>query len=448
MRTVDTKSRLQDSCRDICERHVDFQNQLRFVKDHQPYGPKEHEFCEEGEAMELRTIRELFHILARTAQLSKIRAFYDRDKISRSLHTLNETYNLGVAHIHTFLPENHAVFRSPRILSSPNAATTPRTQASGRMHPESVLSHSKDYKSDLLRTGSTLSLGPPIPDDASISSLEDQGRFGKLAKLLSVPKSKGKNDESRQTPTIQDPPIAPPTHDTSLGPPLIEPAPHLLDQFPEPAIYTLHPSASLDSLPDQISPAPSPSIIPPNEFEEKASHVPPETNPQQIPGDGLSANPFPSTPQNPVLISRVMPTSEVVAHLGNHGCKDITDQLDLASSSDFPVSNGGFGDVYKVKLRNGTQVAVKTMRAQVDSTDEGAKHLKLNVLVSNDGTPMLTDFGNAVLRDRTLLFTATTMKTSLSPRWAAPEILEGSSLYSTEADVYALGMVRKCYYWA
>ncbi|KAG8740060.1 hypothetical protein FRC10_004780 [Ceratobasidium sp. 414] len=102
------------------------------------------------------------------------------------------------------------------------------------------------------------------------------------------------------------------------------------------------------------------------------------------------------------------------------------------------------------------------MRGQVDSTGEGAKHLKiceglaylhrsdivhgdlkgLNVLVSNDGTPMLADFGNAILRDRTLLFTATTMKTSFSPRWAvrAPEVLVGSSSYSMEADIYALGM--------
>ncbi|KAG9105265.1 hypothetical protein FRC07_009442, partial [Ceratobasidium sp. 392] len=240
-----------------------------------------------------------------------------------------------------------------------------------------------------------------------------------------------------------------------------------------------------------------------------------------------------------VLISRIMSTSEVVTHLVDHGCKDITDQLDLTSCSDYPVSNGGFGDVYKVNLRDGAQVAVKTMRVQVNSTSEGTKHLKeaarelhtwakcdhpnvvkllglakfrdqigmvsmwmengnlpsylsrnpdadrckivrsvshlaqiihessffeqstqiceglaylhscdivhgdlkgLNVLISDSGTPMLTDFGNAILRDRTLLFTATTVKASLSPRWTAPELLEGSSLYSMEADVYALGM--------
>ncbi|KAG9077219.1 hypothetical protein FS749_010919, partial [Ceratobasidium sp. UAMH 11750] len=65
----------------------------------------------------------------------------------------------------------------------------------------------------------------------------------------------------------------------------------------------------------------------------------------------------------------------------------------------------------------------------------------LNVLVNDNGAPMLTDFGNAVLQDCTLNFTATTRKHSLSLRWAAPELLdEREGTYSQEADVYALGM--------
>ncbi|KAG9079952.1 hypothetical protein FRC06_007258, partial [Ceratobasidium sp. 370] len=42
----------------------------------------------------------------------------------------------------------------------------------------------------------------------------------------------------------------------------------------------------------------------------------------------------------------------------------------------YPVANGGFGDVYRVKFRDGSPVAVKTMRLQVDPAEEGAKHLK------------------------------------------------------------------------
>lgn len=64
----------------------------------------------------------------------------------------------------------------------------------------------------------------------------------------------------------------------------------------------------------------------------------------------------------------------------------------------------------------------------------------LNILISNTGTPLLADFGNAVLQGRTLQFTNTTPKNSISPRWAAPEIIKGSGTYSFSADVYALGM--------
>ncbi|KAG8721447.1 hypothetical protein FRC09_007871 [Ceratobasidium sp. 395] len=65
----------------------------------------------------------------------------------------------------------------------------------------------------------------------------------------------------------------------------------------------------------------------------------------------------------------------------------------------------------------------------------------LNILIDNAGNPMLTDFGNAVLQDCTLNFTATTRKTQLSSRWAAPELLDDrEGAYSRPADVYALGM--------
>ncbi|KAF8603988.1 kinase-like protein [Ceratobasidium sp. AG-I] len=63
-----------------------------------------------------------------------------------------------------------------------------------------------------------------------------------------------------------------------------------------------------------------------------------------------------------------------------------------------------------------------------------------NVLLSDDGSPLLTDFGNAILQERTLQFTCTTARTSLSPRWAAPELFHGEESYSFEANVFALGM--------
>ncbi|CAE6407141.1 unnamed protein product [Rhizoctonia solani] len=63
-----------------------------------------------------------------------------------------------------------------------------------------------------------------------------------------------------------------------------------------------------------------------------------------------------------------------------------------------------------------------------------------NILISDDGKPMLNDFGNAVLQEHSLNFTESTTRTNISPRWTAPEILEGLTSCSYAADVYALGM--------
>ncbi|KAG8678374.1 hypothetical protein FRC08_017829, partial [Ceratobasidium sp. 394] len=63
-----------------------------------------------------------------------------------------------------------------------------------------------------------------------------------------------------------------------------------------------------------------------------------------------------------------------------------------------------------------------------------------NILVSDDGTPMLADIGNAMLRGRTLQLTYTNAISLCSPRWTAPELIRNSNAYSTAGDIYALGM--------
>ncbi|KAG8710660.1 hypothetical protein FRC08_016878 [Ceratobasidium sp. 394] len=63
-----------------------------------------------------------------------------------------------------------------------------------------------------------------------------------------------------------------------------------------------------------------------------------------------------------------------------------------------------------------------------------------NILVSNDQMPMITDFGNAVLQQGTLMFTETTNAPQFTPRWTAPELMDDGVRQSREADVYALGM--------
>ncbi|KAG8724809.1 hypothetical protein FRC09_013770, partial [Ceratobasidium sp. 395] len=77
-----------------------------------------------------------------------------------------------------------------------------------------------------------------------------------------------------------------------------------------------------------------------------------------------------------VTIGRMMPAAAIIGHLGNHGCENVTALLDLSTSSEWPVSSGGFGDVYKVRLHDSAEVAAKTTRLHVDLTSEGEKHLK------------------------------------------------------------------------
>lgn len=59
----------------------------------------------------------------------------------------------------------------------------------------------------------------------------------------------------------------------------------------------------------------------------------------------------------------------------------------------------------------------------------------LNILIDKKGTPKLANFGNTVLPKLT---GTTTMR--LSPRWAAPELMEGHGAKTFAADVYSLGM--------
>ncbi|CAE6450814.1 unnamed protein product [Rhizoctonia solani] len=63
-----------------------------------------------------------------------------------------------------------------------------------------------------------------------------------------------------------------------------------------------------------------------------------------------------------------------------------------------------------------------------------------NVLVSDEGVPLLTDFGTSLVSDRTLQFTATTSGLSCTLRWSAAELLRQTSPHTEASDVYSLGM--------
>ncbi|KAG8706812.1 hypothetical protein FRC08_000852 [Ceratobasidium sp. 394] len=81
-----------------------------------------------------------------------------------------------------------------------------------------------------------------------------------------------------------------------------------------------------------------------------------------------------STDTTATVIGSRMPISDIIAQLCLHGCKDLTRSLDLSSFSSRPISRGGFGEIYSGRLRDGTQVAVKTICSHEEY--EESKHLK------------------------------------------------------------------------
>ncbi|CAE6459303.1 unnamed protein product [Rhizoctonia solani] len=62
------------------------------------------------------------------------------------------------------------------------------------------------------------------------------------------------------------------------------------------------------------------------------------------------------------IVTSSLSCAEVVALLNKHGCHDVTDSLDSYVCSQHPFASGGFGDVYFGRLRDGTAVAIKTIR--------------------------------------------------------------------------------------
>ncbi|KAG8782246.1 hypothetical protein FRC12_021034 [Ceratobasidium sp. 428] len=81
-----------------------------------------------------------------------------------------------------------------------------------------------------------------------------------------------------------------------------------------------------------------------------------------------------SHPQN--IISRRMPIDAVIERLVNHGCPNITSDLNLALCDQVPYSGGGFGDVHQGMLLDGTKVALKCVRLYANESKEHIKEFK------------------------------------------------------------------------
>jgi hypothetical protein len=57
----------------------------------------------------------------------------------------------------------------------------------------------------------------------------------------------------------------------------------------------------------------------------------------------------------------------------------LTDDVDGVTFSEYATCNGGFGDVYRGFLLNGTQVAIKALRISMGA--ENPKHLKVICII-------------------------------------------------------------------
>lgn len=65
---------------------------------------------------------------------------------------------------------------------------------------------------------------------------------------------------------------------------------------------------------------------------------------------------------NEDIIGSATSIDEIIAALAKRGCINLTSSINLAACSEFPCAGGGFCDVYRGELRDGTKIAIKSLR--------------------------------------------------------------------------------------
>ncbi|KAG8780328.1 hypothetical protein FRC12_023180 [Ceratobasidium sp. 428] len=78
----------------------------------------------------------------------------------------------------------------------------------------------------------------------------------------------------------------------------------------------------------------------------------------------------------PAVVSNCMSISAITQLLVAHRRQDVTKYIDPSSYDEFPISGGGFGDIYRGRVLDGTQVAIKRSRFLASTTAESQKILK------------------------------------------------------------------------
>ncbi|QRV88489.1 kinase domain protein [Ceratobasidium sp. AG-Ba] len=167
-------------------------------------------------------------------------------------------------------------------------------------------------------------------------------------------------------------------------------------------------------------------------------------------------------------ICKTTPLFQAIYILVQHGCRDITETLDLSACGEYPITSGGFGEVYQGRLKDKSVVALKIMKITTDEfSSEDKLHFKNAAREiyawSKLNHPFilkclgLAQFRNQIammyfnsdhkyprgwlfcmtqesLNTHSISFTGGTTTPSFTIRWAAPELLQGASP-SVEADI-------------
>ncbi|KAG9127448.1 hypothetical protein FRC07_013631 [Ceratobasidium sp. 392] len=228
-------------------------------------------------------------------------------------------------------------------------------------------------------------------------------------------------------------------------------------------------------------------------------------------GAALSEAPPSSNSQALAVVGHSMKTSEVLTILSQHNCPNISSDLDAASCSKNPILSDGLHSTYSGKLCDGKQVAVKVVFAYTNKKREQlirtarelypwskCRHPHIvqllglaefrnrtamifpwmdngdirnyvnkhpdadkfnlihgdirgfNVLVSKEGSAMLSGFRTSIVQESTVQFTSEQKIKYGALRWTqipsrnppqAPELIkEKPDNISRATDVYALGM--------
>ncbi|QRV92721.1 Serine/threonine-protein kinase [Ceratobasidium sp. AG-Ba] len=80
--------------------------------------------------------------------------------------------------------------------------------------------------------------------------------------------------------------------------------------------------------------------------------------------------------QETTTISSQTSFSELVYQLAKHGCKDVTNKLNLQECGQYPIAGGGSGDIYRGTLMCGTLVAIKCPRIYLGHEEQAGDHFK------------------------------------------------------------------------